>query len=46
MLVAIVVILLLCIILAPGMAFNHPYGYWPSGGLGLLLLILIVLAFV
>jgi hypothetical protein len=40
----ILVIILILILLGalPGIS-GHPYGYWPSGGLGLVLLILIIL---
>jgi hypothetical protein len=45
--VVVVVLLILALVGAPGIGpWNHNLGYWPSGGLGLVLLIvLIVLLF-
>lgn len=39
----VVVLLILAVLGAPGVGL-HNYGYWPSGGLGLILVVLIILA--
>jgi hypothetical protein len=40
--IIIVVLLLLMVLGAPGLGINHGLGYWPSGGLGLVLLIVVI----
>lgn len=40
--ILLIVVILLILGLLPGLGF-HGLGYWPSGGLGLVLLILIIL---
>lgn len=39
----ILVLVVFSLIGAPGVAWNHGYGYYPSGGLGLVVIILVVL---
>ncbi len=41
--VLIIVLLVLALVGAPGLS-GHSYGYWPSGGLGLIVIILLILA--
>jgi hypothetical protein len=38
-----VVLIVLAFFGRPGGYINHGYGYWPTGGLGLIVLILIIL---
>lgn len=46
--ILVVVLLIVAFVGAPGgpWSYPHPYGYWPSGGVGLLVLILIILLLV
>lgn len=41
--VLLVILLLIVVGVLPGVGYPHSYGYWPSGGVGLVLLILIIL---
>ena len=42
-LILLVVIILLIVILLPTWPYSAGFGYWPAGGLGLVLLILLLL---
>lgn len=40
----VVVLVILALVGAPGVGpLNHGYGYWPSGGIGLIVLVLVIL---
>lgn len=40
----VIILLIIALAGAPGLGYwQHPYGYWPSGGVGLIVLILIIL---
>ena len=42
--VLVVVLIVLAIFGAPGVGtWNHSYGYWPSGAVGLIVIVLIIL---
>lgn len=41
-LILIIILVLLAVGGAPGLLVTHNYGYWPSGGLGLILLIVLL----
>jgi hypothetical protein len=39
----VIVLVVMALVGAPGIGpINHSYGYWPSGGIGLIVLILII----
>jgi uncharacterized protein DUF3309 len=42
--ILLIIIILLLIGVLPAWPYSSGWGYWPSGGLGLILLILIILA--
>jgi Protein of unknown function (DUF3309). len=42
-LIALIIVILLLIGALPSWGYSSGWGYWPSGGLGLVLLILIIL---
>jgi hypothetical protein len=42
--ILLIILILLLIGVLPAWPYSSGWGYWPSGGLGLLLLILIILA--
>lgn len=39
--IILIVLLILAVAGAPGWGY-HPYGYWPSGGIGLLLVVVLL----
>lgn len=40
----VIILLIIALAGAPGLGpWQHPYGYWPSGGVGLVVLILVIL---
>ena len=42
--IIVVILVILALVSAPGLGpLNHGYGYYPSGGIGLVVIILIVL---
>jgi len=41
--VVLLVLILLFLVGMPGIGYQHNYGYYPSGGLGLVVVILVVL---
>jgi len=41
--VIVIVLLILALVGAPGIGPQHSWGYFPSGGLGLIVLILVIL---
>jgi hypothetical protein len=41
--IVIIVLLVLALVGAPGIGPQHNWGYFPSGGLGLIVLILVIL---
>ena len=43
--ILLIILILLLIGALPAWPYSSGWGYWPSGGLGLILLILIILAF-
>ena len=42
--ILVIILILLLIGLLPAWPYSSGWGYWPSGGLGLIVLILIILA--
>jgi len=42
--ILLIILILLLIGVIPAWPYSSSWGYWPSGGLGLILLILIILA--
>ena len=42
--ILLIILILLLIGVLPAWPYSSSWGYWPSGGLGLILLILIILA--
>jgi len=43
--ILLIILILLLVGALPAWPYSSGWGYWPSGGLGLILLILIILAF-
>lgn len=41
--IVLIILILLIVALLPTWPYSANFGYWPSGGLGLLLLILVIL---
>ena len=44
--ILVVVLIIFAVLGAPNIGFNHSYGYYPSGGIGLIVIILVVLLLV
>jgi hypothetical protein len=43
--ILLIILILLLVGVLPAWPYSSGWGYWPSGGLGLIVLILIILAF-